>query len=219
MEIDYVDYFNKIYPRWNKDLNGLIKILVHDDNADALIYLLKEANNLNIKLAPSEKHKIIDNYSYQIGFQNKVNLLHAGLTLNYMFIVIGTIEGNHFNMFLYAYEKFSQDEENDMTEFLMTAIKSGNVDVLKYFVETGDLIIDYDDILEDIIANAAISNRTNILNYLVEMGIVDLDSLRTYASINYDKNILNFINSYTMLGKRKRTEETTLGTEPKRYKY
>ena len=50
MEIDYIDYFNKIYPRWNKDLNGLIKILVHDDNADALIYLLKEANNLNIKM-------------------------------------------------------------------------------------------------------------------------------------------------------------------------
>ena len=207
---DYKIYFLSIFPQWQEEPYDLILKLVNLNDINSIKFLVENADQIfSMKNYSLSSEDIIANYSNIIGRLNRVDLLNSDIELDYTEIVNGAIEGKNYNMFLYGFEKIEDELINgEITQFIELAAANQNLEVLKYLFDShGDEFYGFE---ESLLYIAISDNLTDTLRFLVEEGISTLDSLKHMASkgkFKNDKNLMNFIQSYTILGKRKTREE------------
>ena len=207
---NYNTYFTSLVPNWKIKTYDLISKLVNLNDINSITFLIENADEIfSTKNYSLSSDDIIANYSNIIGRFNRVDLLNSDIELDYTELVNGAIEGKNYNMFLYGFEKIEDELSNgEITQFIELAAVNQNLEVLKYLFDSH--ATEFYGFEESLLYIAISDNLTDTLRFLVEEGISSLDSLKHMASkgeFKNDKNLMNFIQSYSILGKRKRKEE------------
>lgn len=211
MENKMINYFNQLHPLWNTsimELESLLIKLIKNDNIEEIKFIFKNLQNLGLSFVNDVEmvlNILAQHYSHVVGLENKVNLLNTGIPINYELLIKGAAEGNHYNLFKYAIQNIKPYELDFLEELLEIAAYHASIDVLDEIIniaEKENFDFDYYNLL----FHAAFNNKTNVLKYLVEKGLVTLDEMRLLSQKQNFKNLANFLNSYSVLGKRKREE-------------
>ena len=216
---DYINYFNSLEPDWIINTRKLLENLLESNNIEAVKFLSDNIETLN-KMFPDlrfYKEDIIALTSEFIGYNNRIDLLKMGLEINKICLIVGAINGDQYNMFLYLFdEKGDMSSPENIAIFIDMATSSGNMYVLKFFMNfyTDEFIKNIDNIL----TIAIIDNRTEVIDLLIERGLITTETLiNMYQTARFKNsiNLKNYLEGITLLG-RKRKREVDIEREAKR---
>ena len=209
---DYKTYFFSIFPQWQEKQYELILKLVNLNDINSIKFLMENADEIfPLKTINTYKGVIEEWFSNAIGRLNRVDLLNSGIELHYQSLIEGAIEGKNYNMFLYAFDKIKNElTEEEIPDIIELAAAEQNISVLKFLLDK--YIDEFPEIINNIIEITISNNSTDTLRFLIEQGIATLDEIKDMAykigvRVREKQNLMNFIQSYSILGKRKRIEE------------
>lgn len=223
MEDLYINYFNTLEPGWRLcqgEFMSLIAKLTEQDKIDAINFILNNLKDLGLTFLNENNineilENIIDYYSELVGLDNKVDFLISGLPINKKTLINGALEADNVDIITYLIEN-DEFNEIDIEELSELAVSFGSVEVLKKIIE----ILEDEEfcpVYYDLILTAAYNEQFDILKYFLETGIVTLDKLKEIARKKKLYNITNFLNSFSVLGKRKREEAQYPTSKRRRY--
>ena len=209
---DYDTYFTTLMPEWKVKPYDLILKLVNLNDIDSIKFLIENADEIfSLKTQYVYRAMIRYWFSNAIGRLNRVDLLNSGIKLNYKSLAEGAIEGKNYNMFLYGFDKIKNElSKEEISDIIELSAAEQNLSVLKFLLDT--YTDEFRKMKKSIISMSILHNLTDTLSFLIEQGIATLDELKDMLDKKRfegreNKNLMNFIQSYTILGKRKTREE------------
>ena len=216
---NYINYFNSLEPNWKSNTYNLLNILLESNDIEAVKFLFDNIETIN-KMFPNlkfYKEDVIAITSEYIGYNNRIDLLKMGLELDKFYLIVGAINGDQYNMFLYLFdEKSDISSPENIANFIDVATSIGNMYVLRFFIDfyTDEFIKNIDNIL----FVSLLDNRTDVIDLLMERGLITAEKLiNIYQTPKFKNNInlKNYLAGITLLG-RKRKREVDIEREAKR---